>query len=290
MAHIGVIEELEKSGYKIAEVAGSSMGALVGGIYCAGHLEDYRDWLLTLDRYAVFKLLDFTLASNGVLKAERVLKAIESLIGDHQIEDLEIPFVAVASDLISQKEVHYRSGSLFKALRASIAVPTLITPVSEGGSLLVDGGVLNPLPLNLISPERGDIVVAVKLNSNAHAENLEVGRRPLTDTHESEPKAIHLRVVDAVRTQMLHIHGAANEKAGHFGFLDLLSVSFDLLQERLTDLLIDLYKPDLVVNIPRDVCGVYEFYRAREVIDAGRRACRGAIEQAAAVERLSRPQ
>src|SRR5688572_24125800 len=147
MAHIGVVEELEREGFHIKQVVGCSMGAVVGGIYCAGYLKEYKHWLISLTKLDVFKLLDFTFSSQGFVKGERVFKAIEQLIGDHQIENFPIPFTAVAADVVRKREVHYQSGSLFKALRASIAMPTVFTPVMDGKSQLVDGGVLNPLPL-----------------------------------------------------------------------------------------------------------------------------------------------
>jgi NTE family protein len=270
MAHIGVIEELEREGFRISEVAGCSMGAVVGGIYCAGYLKEYKHWLIGLSKLDVFKLLDFTLSAQGFVKGERVFKAIEQLIGDHQIENLPIPFTAVATNVTQQQEVHYRSGSLFRALRASIAMPTILTPVIDGKSQLVDGGVLNPLPLNVIKREPNDLVVAVNLNayipkSNSHA------------IEANTERAAYQKMLDAFRTQILKIDSTAEERVEHLGFFDLMTKSFDLTQDKLTALTLDLYKPDIVVNICRDSCGVFEFYRANEIIECGRKAFREAV-------------
>lgn len=276
MAHIGVIEELEREGFNIVEVAGCSMGAVVGGIHCAGHLKEYKHWLVGLTKLEVFKLLDFTFSSHGFVKGERVFKSIEQLIGDHNIEDLRIPFTAVAADVIHKKEIHYRSGSLFKALRASIAMPTIFTPVMEGTSQLVDGGVLNPLPLNVIHPEQGDLIVAVNLNANVPARNNPVVSEP------NKERAAYLKMLDAFKTQVLKLEvkeKAEEEQVEKLGFFDLITKSFDLTQDRLTELMIDVHKPDLVVNIGRDACGVFEFYRANEIIDEGRKAFREAAER-----------
>ena len=272
MAHIGVIEELEKKGYNIRQVVGCSMGAVVGGIYCAGYLNEYKHWLISLTKLEVFRLLDFTLSSQGFVKGERVFKAIEQLIGDHQIESFRTPFIAVAADLMQKQEVHYRSGSLFKALRASIAIPSVFTPVTEGRSQLVDGGVLNPLPLNLICKEAGDLVVAVNVNANIPPQRLTV---PVVN----QERAAYLKMLDAFRMQFLKTDAKQEEQVEKFGFFDLMNRSYDLTLDRLTDLMIDIHKPDLVVNISRDACGVFEFYRANEIIEEGRNAFRRAYER-----------
>jgi NTE family protein len=264
MAHIGVIEELEKEGFTIKEVVGCSMGAVVGGIYCTGHLPEYKHWLIGLSRLDVFRLLDFTLSSQGFVKGERVFREIEKLIGDHQIESLKIPFTAVATDVIGKREVHYRAGSLFKALRASIAIPTIFTPVVEGRSQLVDGGVLNPLPLNLIHRDLDDIVVAVNINANIPARDMV----PV----ENKEKAAYQKMLDAFRTQFLGIETKVEEKIEQFGLFDLLNKSLDMTMDRLTELMIDVHKPHIVVDVSREACGVFEFYRANEIIEEGRKA------------------
>lgn len=272
MAHIGVIEELHKEGYNIVEVVGCSMGAVVGGIYCAGHLDEYKHWLIGLTKLETFKLFDFAFSSQGFVKGEKVFRAIEQLIGDHTIENFKIPFTAVASDVRNKKEVRYQSGSLFRALRASIAIPTVFTPVVEGYSQLVDGGVLNPLPLNLVNPVAGDVVVAVNLNANVSVRN---NKMP----EENKEKAAYLKMLDSFRTQILKLDNKAESKVEMFGLFDLLTKSLDMMQERIAELMIELYKPDIVVNISRDACGVFEFYRANEIIEEGRIAFRDSFRQ-----------
>jgi NTE family protein len=271
MAHIGVIEELEREGFAIKEVAGCSMGAVVGGIYCSGYLREYKHWLISLTKLDVFKLLDFTFSSQGFVKGERVFKAIENLIGDHLIENLPIPFTAVATDVTLKEEVQYRSGSLFKALRASIAIPTVFTPVLEGRSQLVDGGVLNPLPLNVITREPGDLVVAVNLNAHVPERNDHL-------ISNNKERAAYLKMLDAFRTQILKIDSKAEDTIERLGFFDIMTKSLEMTQDRLTELMIAVHKPDIVVDICRDSCGVFEFYRANEIIEEGRKAFRKACE------------
>jgi NTE family protein len=272
MAHVGVIEELEKEGHKIVEVVGCSMGAVVGGIYCAGYLSEYKHWLISLTKLDVFRLLDFTFSSQGFIKGERVFKAIEELIGDHKIEDFKIPFTAVAVDVIQKRELHYRSGSLFKALRSSIAMPTIFTPVSDGRSQLVDGGVLNPLPINLVRRQSDEIVVAVNINANITTDKL-------VSNGMNKEKAAYLKMLDALKSQFLKVDNKVEEKIEQFGFFDLMTKSYDMTQDRLTELTIEVYKPDLVIEISREACGVFEFYRANEVIEEGRKAFHKAYEK-----------
>jgi len=266
MAHIGVIEGLIERGYTIKEVAGSSMGAVVGGIFCAGHLTEYKHWLYTLNKLDVFRLLDFTLSLQGFVKGERVFRAMEAFVGDSEIENFKIPFTAVASDVTRRKEVHYRSGSLFKALRASMAIPTIFKPVNDDQSQLIDGGVLNPLPLNVLAKENDELIVAVNVNSNLSSEKKDVRNE------ENKEKAAYLRMLDTFRTQILKLDSKAEENIGRLGWFDLLNKSYDLTQDRLTELMIQVHRPDIVVNISRDACGVFEFYRAAEIIETGRKA------------------
>jgi NTE family protein len=267
MAHIGVIEELEKAGFTVKEVVGCSMGAVVGGIYCAGYLKEYKHWLIKLTRMDVFRLLDFTISAQGFVKGERVFKAIEEFIGDHQIESFKIPFTAVAADLNEQKEVLYKSGSLFRALRASIAIPTVFTPVRDGKLKLVDGGVLNPLPLNLVSKQPSDWVVAVNISANIPPTPLQIVDAEI----ENKERAAYLRMLDSIRASLPKFENTT-DAADKLGLFDLLNKSYDMTQDRLTELMIEIHKPDLVVNISRNACGVFEFYRANELIEAGRKA------------------
>lgn len=272
MAHIGVIEELLAHGYTIKEVVGCSMGAVVGGIYCAGYLAEYKHWLIKLTKLDVFRLLDFAFSSHGFVKGERVFKAMEEFIGDHEIESFKIPFTAVAADVTNKKEVHYRSGSLFKALRSSIGIPTVFTPVIVNRAQLVDGGVLNPLPLNLIRREEGDLVVAVNINANIPVERNVV---PV----ENKERAAYLKMLDAFRSQILKVDSKAEDNIEKLGLFDLLNKSYDLTQDRLTELMIEIHKPELVINVSRDACGVFEFYRAAEIIEEGRKAFRKALAE-----------
>jgi len=166
IAHIGVIRELINEGYEISSISGTSMGALVGGVYAAGKLDEYETWLCSLSKMDVFNLVDFTLSTQGIIKADRVLKEMQKFIPDQKIEDLPIKYAAVTTDLKNKKEVVITQGSLYDAIRASISIPMVITPIQKVDTLFVDGGVLNPVPVNRVFRQENDMLVAVNLNAN----------------------------------------------------------------------------------------------------------------------------
>ena len=167
IAHIGVINELKSLNCEIISVSGCSMGAVVGGIYCTGQLERFTEWLQTITKKDVFSLMDFTLSTSGLIKGNKLLHFLEDFIGKYNLEELEIPFTAVATDLANRKEVHYTNGNLYQAIRASIGIPMLFTPLIEQDKVLIDGGILNPLPLSMVKKNNEDeIVVAVNLFAN----------------------------------------------------------------------------------------------------------------------------
>ena len=190
LAHIGVIEALEQAGFRIAAIAGASMGALVGGIHAAGRLHDYRDWVTTLKRSDVVRLLDFAFGHPGLIKGEKLIGVMRELVGEHRIEELPIPFTAVATDLATQREVWLNRGPLFDAIRASIAIPMVFTPHRIGGRELVDGGLLAPLPIAATRLTHVDMVVAVDVNDRVPAvlrqfrERAEAARDPVEGSVE----------------------------------------------------------------------------------------------------------
>lgn len=275
VAHIGVIEKLEETGHEIISVTGCSMGAVVGGMYAAGYLGAYRDWMLTLTKAMVFRIMDFTLPRQGFLKGERIFSILQEVTGPQCIENLKIPFTAVAADMVHNREVHYRTGDLYKAFRASIAIPGVFTPVMEGGQFLVDGGVLNPLPLNLVEKKEGELVVAVNLNGAAAPV-----ATPAVVEEDSEEvwalwKWLSPLMQDTKKEQKEILPMAA------FSLRELLLSSYHMTQDRLTGLMLQAYPPDVLVEIPRNACSTFEFYKAQSLVEQGREACRKALAAAA---------
>lgn len=154
LAHIGAIEELESHGYHISSIAGCSMGALIGGVYAAGKLKEFREWMKTIDRKKMIELTDFSFSINHLAKGTRIIGTIMEFVPDMAIEDLPVPYCAVATDLKVGREVVFNKGSLFEAIRASISMPSFYEPVQRDGMVLIDGGILNPIPLNRVKCRR----------------------------------------------------------------------------------------------------------------------------------------
>ena len=177
LAHIGAIEELEAQGYHISSIAGCSMGALIGGVYAAGKLEAFRDWMKTIDRKKMLGLIDFSLSLNHLVKGKRIIEAIMEFVPDMNIEDLPIPYCAVATDLKAGKEVLFNKGSLFETIRASISLPSFYEPVQRDDMILIDGGVINPIPLNRVKRHAGDILVGVDVSGHDYKAQWEEAHR-----------------------------------------------------------------------------------------------------------------
>lgn len=211
-AHIGAIEELHAQGYDIRSVAGSSMGALVGGIYAAGKLDAYREWSSALQRLDVLRLLDWTFSGGGFIKGDRILEQIKNLIGEVNIEDLPISFTAVAVDLYAQREVWFSRGPLFDAIRASIAIPTVFRPHHYQGRTLVDGGLLNPVPITPTLRDLTDCTIAVDIN--APAEHHEGGAIPSNGAPGTRSDLTFGSVGSALRDGAENAEGGVDMAAG----------------------------------------------------------------------------
>ncbi|EMS31278.1 UPF0028 protein YchK [Mariniradius saccharolyticus AK6] len=278
MAHIGVIEALEESGYQIVSIAGSSVGALVGGIYAAGHLPKYKDWICNLDRIDVFGLMDFTLSTKGFIKGNKVFAALEKIIPDCDIEDLDIPFQCTAVELPSGKEHVFKKGSMFSAIRASVSIPTVMQPARIHGKEYLDGGILNPIPLNLLpKKEIGDLTVAVDLNGPKEAfVSLEKVKKDTEAAFIKLPKWLE----DYKEKFAKYVSGPEKEeKTKGMSSLDILNYSFDLLTDKLSELVIRQHEIDILVEISRTQAGTLEFHRASELIEIGRNKTFEAIAQ-----------
>jgi NTE family protein len=283
LAHIGVIEVLREHGFTIAAIAGSSMGALVGGICAAGRLDDYRDWACALERTGVLRLLDFTFGHPGLIRGDRVIGALQELVGDHRIEQLPIPFTAVATDVLRQREVWITRGPLFDAIRASIAIPMIFTPHRLAGRELVDGGLLAPMPIAATRQFDADLVVAVDVNA---PEALTL-RRPQVEPPPLPPPVVidadpslRDRVSAWIDSLLDKRSAAAVAEAPPRGLIDLMSHSLDTMQAQLSRLQLALDPPDLLVRVPRGACMFHEYWRAREMIGIGREAAEVALQAA----------
>ncbi|HYZ68140.1 MAG TPA: patatin-like phospholipase family protein [Mycobacterium sp.] len=283
-AHIGVIDELRDRGYEIVGIAGSSMGALVGGLQAAGKLDEFAEWAESLTQRAVLRLLDpsISISAAGVLRAEKILDAVRDILGEVTIEQLPIPYTAVSTDLLSGKSVWLQRGPVDAAIRASIAIPGVITPHVFDGRLLADGGILDPLPMAPIAAVNADLTIAVSLAGS------EAGGR--YEPTETEPRATTewLSRMWRSTTALFESNRAVtppDETASadelveptreaavvpKLGSFEVMNRTIDIAQAALARHTLAAYPPDVLVEVPRTACRSLEFHRAAEVIDIGR--------------------
>ena len=271
LAHIGVLQALERHGYAIRAIAGSSMGAVVGGIYAAGKLDAYLDWAVALERLDVLRLIDWTLSGAGLIKGERVIGALRDLVGEAEIEELPIAFTAVATDLDLEREVWLSRGPLFDAIRASSAIPGLVAPFVLGGRTLVDGGLLNPLPISPTLRDLTDFTIAVDVMGPA--EDLAL---PAALASEGQRAGYAKRIGDFLEGLLGKSESTTPPAPG---WRDLAGRSLDCMQGAITRLKLATHEPDLLIQIPRNACAFYEFYRAREMVALGAERAERALEK-----------
>jgi NTE family protein len=271
LAHIGVIQWLTENRYNIRSIAGSSMGALVGGIYAANKLEVYAEWVLALERMQVVRLLDPTFGRDGLFKGERIMGVLRELIGDCAIKDLSMSFTAVATDLESGEEVWLREGALFDAIRASIATPLVFTPFKHGERTLIDGALVNPLPIAPTLNDNNDLTIAVNLSGPAEPRPM-----PAASTSIANGNAYRTRV----RSFIASLHLGRAPAARSRGLFDIALVSMQTMQDTIARLKLAAYAPDVTIEIPRNACGFYEFWRAEELIALGRERAAQAFAKA----------
>lgn len=267
-AHIGVIEELLARGYEVKAIAGSSMGALVGGVFAAGKLPEYREWVKGLNYLDMVRLLDITLHRPGVISGGRLFEILGDMIGSVAIEDLPVSYTAVATDIGARKEIWFQNGDLMQAIRASIAIPSLFTPVEYQGLTLVDGGILNPLPIAPTVSTHADLIIAVDLNADSSPISV---ARVSPEEHMQEQRILERFLNKLNWRSKRYVSGEGQDEATiRTGVLDLLNQSLEIMQETLARYKMAGYAPDVLIPIARSQCRFYEFSRAEELIEIGR--------------------
>lgn len=313
-AHIGAIRVLEERGFEIVGVAGASMGALVGGVYAAGKLDDYTEWATGLSQLDVVRLLDVSVTAPGAIHAEKVLNRVRDILGDAVIEDLPIAFTAVATDLAAGRAVWFQRGPVDVAIRASIAIPGVITPYVLNGRVLTDGGVLAPLPIAPTIGVSSDLTIGISLGGDERGgartpENASAEPRPVEEwVGRFRRSAAQLLDNDIVRSVVGRFGaetgtGAARNGDGDadadgeqfdpadgpevepasphkFGRVAVMNRSFDIMQSMLTRYQLAAHPPDVLVEVPRAACRSLDFHKAAEMIALGRTLTEEALDRA----------
>lgn len=308
-AYIGAIEVLQERGYNITSIAGASIGSLVGGIYAAGRLPEFKEWLYSLDAWEVFSLMDLSIGKNHFVKGEKVIAAIKEIVPDVNIEEMNIPYRAVATDLYTGEEVVFDHGKLFTAIRSSISIPSLFRPVKYGVSTLIDGAIANCMPMSQVVRKEGDIMVAFDVNdvdvkeikSILHRENeAQLADKAFEDQKREEMfelieevKGMEIGLIEKLK--YAGTRGVAlfkdfvsyrkrydEDEALDYGdtYYDLLDRTFSLMNHRNTELSLALYKPEVLVKMPFDAYGeIADYAKAQEIAESGRRLMTEALDR-----------
>ena len=307
-AYIGAIEELVGRGYNITSVAGTSIGSLVGGIYAAGKLEDVKEWLFTLDAWKVFSLMDLSLSMNHIVTGDKVIGALKEIVPDVNIEDLNIPYRAVAADLYTGEEVVFDRGPLFDAIRASISIPSLFRPVKYGFRTLVDGGIVNTMPIDKVIRKEGDILVAFDVNDidvdtirdtiireATEMEDKEEEKREIAIETKSVLKSIRanqsLTFMEKLKlageqgqkylaSRFSDEEGVQSDLAFEDNYYSILSRTFSIMNHVISKNAAQRYRPDVLVKMPFDAYDqIADYARAREIAEAGRELMKTALDK-----------
>ncbi|MBZ0111166.1 MAG: patatin-like phospholipase RssA [Thermoanaerobaculia bacterium] len=264
-AHIGVIRALEEAGIRPDLVCGTSIGALVGAAYAAGELDRLESWVLGLQIGDVVGLADLSLSA-GLLKGDRLMHFFRRNVADRPIEQLEVPFAAVATSLQTGAEVWLRSGSTLDAVRASIALPGIFTPVRREGSLLVDGGLANPIPVSVARAMGADVVIAVDLGSDI------LGRFFRTAAAPEAPDS-HPQWMVKLREDLAALASDKSpEEPPMPSLMDVLSTSMDIVQVRIARSRLAGEPPEVLVAPRLARLRLVDFHCAKEAIEEGRQA------------------
>lgn len=271
LAHIGVIEELEAMGYRITSIAGCSMGALIGGFYAAGRLADYREWMKTIDRKKMRDLIDFSLSFNHIVKGERIIEAMKEVVPDVRIEDLPIPYCAVSTDWEHGEEVVFREGSLYEAIRASISLPSFFDPVRKNGRVLIDGGVINPLPLNRVERHEGDILVGSDVSGHDYEAQSKL--QQLAREKRKADRSLGGIILNKLIPDNMELN-----------YITLLSRTSSLMIRQNSKLMAQLVKPDVLIDIQMDKYGSFDYDKSEKLIAIGHNKARQAMKKCIRIE------
>ncbi len=264
LAHIGAIEELEAQSFRITSVAGCSMGALIGGVYATGKLAEFREWMKTIDKKKMMELTDFSFSLNHVAKGTRIIGAIMEFVPDVAIEDLPIPYCAVATDWKSGREVVFREGSLFEAIRASISLPSFYEPVQRDGMILIDGGVTNPIPMNRVVRHEGDILVGIDVSGHDYKAQWE--KQHELAERRKRSKSLSQQLLNHLIPDNLD-----------FNYYTMLSRVSSIMIRQNSLLMAQLTNPDILVDIQMSRYGSFDYDKSEKLIAIGRKKTHEAI-------------
>lgn len=273
LAHIGVIHWLEENGFRIESISGCSMGALIGGIYAAGKLDDFESWVRAITKVDIVTLLDLSWKKSGLVKGDKIINTLTELVGDVVIEDLPIKYTAVAADILNEKEIWMNSGRLFDAIRASISLPLFFTPFRYKDIDLIDGGVLNPVPIAPTFSDVTDLTIAVNLGGKVdNKEKITIDNDSISEKKSPFTEKITEFVESFKDSTVNHI-------SKEWGAYDIANQAFDAMQSTIARQKLAAYPADYFIEIARNACGTLEFDLASEMIELGYKKAQESLGQ-----------
>jgi len=277
LAHIGVIKYLEENNFQIKSISGCSIGSLIGGVYAAGKLDELEKWMRSIDKVDMASLLDLSWGNGGVFKGDKIIDTLIDLIGDVQIEEMPIPFTAVAANIETEKEVWFNSGSLFDAIRASVSLPLFFTPFEHQSELLIDGGILNPVPISPTTEDETDLTIAVNLGGAPESESESESENESESESESESD---LSFQDGIKKFLKRFQNDEDtSESKKWGMYEVANKSLDTMQGAIARYKLAECPPDIEIKIARNACGTYDFDRAKEMIQLGYEKAESALRQ-----------
>ncbi|MBP5290942.1 MAG: patatin-like phospholipase family protein [Paludibacteraceae bacterium] len=273
MAHIGAIEELEARGYTITSVSGTSIGSLIGGILAAGKIHEAHDWFCSLDKQQILSLTDFSFGLSHMVKGNKVLDAIKEWVPDRDIEDLPIPVAFVATDILNSREVVFTQGKLFEAIRASISIPMCFEPFRYRDTLLVDGGLTNPFPLNRVARTPGDILVGMNISAE---DNMLTGS---PNVPKELPRKWKIAKINRINRLWGKLAKELDEWTPQINYASLINRTIDVQIQAGCRVMANFCKPDVLAEMPQNAYSTFDFDKAAEIMNRGRELMAKALDE-----------
>ncbi|MCD4819188.1 MAG: patatin-like phospholipase family protein [Candidatus Cloacimonetes bacterium] len=285
LSHIGVIKFLEERDIKIDFITGSSIGAMIGGAYASGlSIKEIEDIALETNLTSTAKLFSPGFGKSGLFSGSKVQEFLASKLGNKHIENFKIPFIAVATDIITGQEIHFKKGNLVEAIRASISIPIIFQPVILNNIVLVDGGLVNPVPINVVREMGANYIIAVDIISSKNDPILKSNKKFDTKRELDEPFKIISAFQDKLEDLIIDHKWIRNfikhkEKEDLPDMKKIFNQSVRISQERLIKLSLELYKPDVLIEPEVGNINIFDFYKAEEIIEKGYKAAEVAFSE-----------
>ncbi len=281
-SHIGVLNALEESGIKVDCISGTSIGSVVGAVYSIGDIKEFEKFARSIDWKSIVSFIDVTFPGSGLIPGKKLFKMLSEYYKDILIEDLPVPYCAVAADVLTGEEIRFSSGRVTDAVRASVAIPGVFTPFKLAGRILVDGGIVNPVPVNVVREMGAEVVIAVDLNNCTIEENSEEikksedGEKNISEKKDVEEEDRGKRIFEMLEQKYNEITGSIRTKLDNLrskehvpNILEILDNTTHIMQRSITENQFKISPPDIIIEPQLGDFRLLDFDRAEEAIEEG---------------------